>query len=315
MIAELRVRDLAIIADVPLQLGPGLNVLTGETGAGKSMLVDALGPAARRPRRQRRRCGPAPAGRVVEGAFEPRARTLAPPLEALGLEVGGRPAGHQARGQRRGALPRLGQRQPHHHRCRWPSWASAGGPARPARDRSRCCRPTPSGTSSTPLPAPRRSGARSRRGIATLTALSEEEREPRRAAGRGAAAGRLPRHVVTEIDRGASSGRRRGRAARDRGPAAAATPGSSASRRASGWPSCSTARRRARCRALRDADRASRRSSGSIPRSPAWRETARRRVRQPRRAGPRWRATTPTPSPQDPARLAAVERRRDLLSG
>ena len=43
MIAELRVRDLATIADVTLSLGPGLNVLTGETGAGKSMLVDALG--------------------------------------------------------------------------------------------------------------------------------------------------------------------------------------------------------------------------------------------------------------------------------
>jgi DNA repair protein RecN (Recombination protein N) len=42
MIAELRVRDLATIADVTLQLGSGLNVLTGETGAGKSMLVDAL---------------------------------------------------------------------------------------------------------------------------------------------------------------------------------------------------------------------------------------------------------------------------------
>ena len=42
MIHELRVRNLATIADVTLQLGPGLNVLTGETGAGKSMLVDAL---------------------------------------------------------------------------------------------------------------------------------------------------------------------------------------------------------------------------------------------------------------------------------
>ena len=42
MLSELRVRDLATIADVTLDLGPGLNVLTGETGAGKSMLVDAL---------------------------------------------------------------------------------------------------------------------------------------------------------------------------------------------------------------------------------------------------------------------------------
>ena len=42
MLTELRVRDLAVIADVTLPLKSGLNVLTGETGAGKSMLVDAL---------------------------------------------------------------------------------------------------------------------------------------------------------------------------------------------------------------------------------------------------------------------------------
>ncbi len=42
MLTELRVRDLAVIADVTLPLTSGLNVLTGETGAGKSMLVDAL---------------------------------------------------------------------------------------------------------------------------------------------------------------------------------------------------------------------------------------------------------------------------------
>lgn len=42
MLCELRVRNLAVIEDVTLQLNPGLNVLSGETGAGKSMLVDAL---------------------------------------------------------------------------------------------------------------------------------------------------------------------------------------------------------------------------------------------------------------------------------
>ncbi len=42
MLSELRVRDLAVIADVTLELKPGLNVLSGETGAGKSLLVDAL---------------------------------------------------------------------------------------------------------------------------------------------------------------------------------------------------------------------------------------------------------------------------------
>jgi len=42
VLTEIRVRDLAVISDATLSLKPGLNVLTGETGAGKSMLVDAL---------------------------------------------------------------------------------------------------------------------------------------------------------------------------------------------------------------------------------------------------------------------------------
>ncbi len=42
MLTELRVRDVAVIADASMRLEAGLNVLSGETGAGKSMLVDAL---------------------------------------------------------------------------------------------------------------------------------------------------------------------------------------------------------------------------------------------------------------------------------
>ncbi|MER3400613.1 MAG: DNA repair protein RecN [Thermoflexus sp.] len=42
MLVTLHVRDFAIIDEVTLELGPGLNVLTGETGAGKSILVDAV---------------------------------------------------------------------------------------------------------------------------------------------------------------------------------------------------------------------------------------------------------------------------------
>src|ERR1051326_5286064 len=45
MLATLKVRDLVLIEDVELDFLAGLNVLTGETGAGKSILLDALGLA------------------------------------------------------------------------------------------------------------------------------------------------------------------------------------------------------------------------------------------------------------------------------
>ncbi|HEX9117502.1 MAG TPA: DNA repair protein RecN [Anaerolineae bacterium] len=43
MLAELRIHDLAIIDELNLAFGPGFNVLTGETGAGKSIIIDAVG--------------------------------------------------------------------------------------------------------------------------------------------------------------------------------------------------------------------------------------------------------------------------------
>jgi DNA repair protein RecN (Recombination protein N) len=43
MLTELRIRNFAIIESLTLALAPGLNVLSGETGAGKSIIVGALG--------------------------------------------------------------------------------------------------------------------------------------------------------------------------------------------------------------------------------------------------------------------------------
>lgn len=43
MLTALSIRDVVLIESAELRFGPGLNVLTGETGAGKSILLDALG--------------------------------------------------------------------------------------------------------------------------------------------------------------------------------------------------------------------------------------------------------------------------------
>jgi DNA repair protein RecN (Recombination protein N) len=86
MLSELRVRDLATIADVTLQLGPGLNVLTGETGAGKSMLVDALALLLG----ERAASGsvrPGAAKTIVEGAFDGVDKIARQRIEALGLDL------------------------------------------------------------------------------------------------------------------------------------------------------------------------------------------------------------------------------------
>jgi DNA repair protein RecN (Recombination protein N) len=86
MITELRVRDLATIADVSLPLGPGLNVLTGETGAGKSMLVDALALLLGE-RADSSSVRPGAGKTVVEGAFEGLDARTRRAIDALGLDL------------------------------------------------------------------------------------------------------------------------------------------------------------------------------------------------------------------------------------
>src|SRR6266853_825924 len=42
MLTTLRIKNLALVDDLTLELQPGYNVITGETGAGKSILIGAL---------------------------------------------------------------------------------------------------------------------------------------------------------------------------------------------------------------------------------------------------------------------------------
>ena len=93
MLVELRIRNIAVIDAVALPLAPALNVLTGETGAGKSLIVGALGLLiGERALGDRLRNG-AERG-SVEGIFELGARdelrrTLCDRLDGRGIETDG----------------------------------------------------------------------------------------------------------------------------------------------------------------------------------------------------------------------------------
>lgn len=85
MFAELYIENLALIEQAGLELQPGLNVLSGETGAGKSMLLDAVGLllGARADKELIRRGADA---LKVQGVFlPPYSRALQAKLDELGL--------------------------------------------------------------------------------------------------------------------------------------------------------------------------------------------------------------------------------------
>ena len=83
MLIGLRISNVAVVEEVEVAFGPGLTVLTGETGAGKSILVDALGLLlGGRADADAVRAGCEEA--CVEGVFR-RSEVLAARLEELGL--------------------------------------------------------------------------------------------------------------------------------------------------------------------------------------------------------------------------------------
>jgi len=86
MLTALAIRDVVLIEALDLEFGPRLDVLTGETGAGKSILLDALGLAlGARGETGLVRHGAAQA--VVTATFDPPAGALAAILADNGVEV------------------------------------------------------------------------------------------------------------------------------------------------------------------------------------------------------------------------------------
>jgi DNA repair protein RecN (Recombination protein N) len=103
MLITLRLKNFAVVEEAEVGFGPGLTVLTGETGAGKSILIDALGLlVGGRAEPDVIRAGAEEA--VIEGLFE-RSEILASRLSELGLPDDGpevsvrRAFGRQGRGR------------------------------------------------------------------------------------------------------------------------------------------------------------------------------------------------------------------------
>ncbi len=88
MLRDLHVRNLAVLAEAAVEFGPGLNVLTGETGAGKSIVVDSLALLAGvRASSELIRQGTELL--TVTGVFEPAGEAWRRPLETAGVEPRG----------------------------------------------------------------------------------------------------------------------------------------------------------------------------------------------------------------------------------
>ena len=87
MLLELRVENYAVIDNAVVEFAPGLNLLTGETGAGKSILIDALALLlGERASNEMIRHGAEKA--VVSAVFDAHGRSIAEILEKNGIDCG-----------------------------------------------------------------------------------------------------------------------------------------------------------------------------------------------------------------------------------
>ena len=170
MLEELRISSLGVIDESVLELGPGFTAITGETGAGKTMVVTALGLLLG---------GRADSGAVRTGARRPASRAWSR-SDSAGARGRGRRGRGRGRGRPAGAGPADLRRGPVagvRGRRRGPGLQSRVA-GRPARGGARPVRPAPAA-------APGRAARRARqlrRGQA-LDAPGPVRRAVRRAAG------------------------------------------------------------------------------------------------------------------------------------
>lgn len=88
MLTDLHIRNLAVLEAASIEFGPGFNVLSGETGAGKSIVVDSLALLSGvRASTELIRTGAETL--TVTGVFRPEGEAWRRPLEAAGLEPQG----------------------------------------------------------------------------------------------------------------------------------------------------------------------------------------------------------------------------------
>ena len=89
MIEQLRIQGIGVIADAQVDLGPGLTVITGETGAGKTMILSGIEllRGARAESGQLRESGEQAEVDAVVTVDEERQQLLGDVLEDLGVHI------------------------------------------------------------------------------------------------------------------------------------------------------------------------------------------------------------------------------------
>ena len=308
--ARLSIRNFVVVEALDLELDAGFTVLTGETGAGKSILLDALGAAARRPLRAAaaaRRAPSAPSSpRSSTSTTRRRSRAWLAEQELAGRRRRRAAAPHA---RRAGQEPRVDQRPAGDARAVEGRWASGSSTCTASTRTSRSAQPeaqralvdafggfTDARARGRPSAgargAPPSSGATPPRSAAQATAAEREFLEARR---RELAA------LAVTADEWADARRRRNRGSRN---AADADRGRDATARTR-WPKATTRSRVAARAADRSACDAAAAHDPALAEIVALLEPARIQLDEAARALRDYRRRLDL----DPAELARVEER------